>query len=354
MAIATLSPYFGIGYALEGAKKESAALKKIDSGITIVPKETFENSVKKELWVSTASKKILAFFLDPNKPSWINSLAGEARAIFSVVKNFFHVLKRASKIFSSTQFTHYFSLPFDTYSFAMRFYSLAVDKGIQPKIDALLGMIGDVSSLGDGITSIIMAFTELGIFAGSTMAWANPINIASNLLGAIFFAINGRSLYYSIKAQKALNEKLKGEKADYRAAWAVIQNHRYALGSHCGVNMQILDAKIAQVFKTHRWSKESQAVKDEKFEAQMKQVYAALQKRIKQKQASLGLGFAFTTIATLGTLLFAFSPLCAPLAIAGASLFIVMHLINMGKLSNDIYANSLFKRKMRQINVAAA
>lgn len=351
MAIASMASYWGANFALEGPKQDQAALKENNPAkITTVSHETFETAVNKEIWILRTYKKIEAFFVDPNKPSWINAIVGEARAVFGVTKHFFKILERASKIFASTQLTHIISLPFDLHSFVMRFYDLAVGKGLQEKIDALLGTVGDISSLGDGITTVITALAEIGAIAQNAMAWAGPLNIASNLLSAIFYVINGRSLYFSSKVQKELNQKLKGPgKPDYRGAVDVLKKHNYALKNHSGVSMQILDEKIAQVFKEYRLSKATQTEKDEKFDAQMKQVFSNLQKRIVLKQASIGLGITTTTIGILATIIFAFSPLCALLAAVGASFLAVMYFIVMGKLIHDIYANALFNRKMKQI-----
>lgn len=300
-----------------------------------------------------AVKKIYAFFLDPDKPAFINSVLGEARAVYSVVKAYFQVLIRFARVLGATQLTHAISMPFDVYSLVMRTVEFFITKDIRQKIDAAWGFLGDVASIGDGATNLLTGLVEMGQIAQAHFAWILPINTFSNMLSAIFFAINVRSIVFKSKVIKKLDNKLKQPNPDYHAAAKYIRNHQYELQSHCGVNYDLLIKKMAEVSQIRSISKAPD--REAKYCASMKNIVSIVKTRTHNKIGSDAHGLLISTIGVLVTIVFtasAFSgPAAGPLAIAGAALLAVLYVNSLIKMGFGIYSNARFKHSIRHVQV---
>lgn len=308
-----------------------------------------KTETERSLGLQKAAKTCRAIVLYPDKFSLLGSLLGLARAVNGVVKNYFQMMNRFAKLFAFTQLSYMLTTPADMVSIPLRFCDLVTEKDFNPRLDAILGLVGDVSSVVDGVTTAIEGFVGLNVLAQSVMTWAGPLNTAGNLLSAVFLAISARSLYFSTKVVKDLNVKLKAPSTpDYSGACEVVNKHSYALKTHCGVGKE-LDKKITLIFKAKAESQAPDAEKNKRCDERLGKLFAALKTRISHKQGSLAVGMVSTKIGILATIIFAFSPLCAPLVIVGCSLLTGMYVTILFRMGFDLYANSIYKRKVRYI-----
>lgn len=293
---------------------------------------------------------VKGFLLHPHNTSWLNAFAGESRAVHSLLKEYFQNLSRQSKILAATQFTHSLALPFHLHSLAMASFDLFADKGVQPKIDAALSIIGALSDAGDSISTIVTALADIGALSQSVLTWAGPMNIASNLLSVVFIIMSSRSLYFNGKILKELNAKLdKTDGPDYRGAYEVLRKHKYSLPAHCGIDRLAVCRKIKEIYTSKHHSPEPRKVRESLFKERIDRVFKAVKTKIHCNFFSDSLSITITKVGILATLLFAFSPFFAPLALVGAAFLAFMFACIILRLSFNYFSSARYKKSIKLI-----
>ncbi|MGK5594604.1 MAG: hypothetical protein ACSNEK_04515 [Parachlamydiaceae bacterium] len=304
-----------------------------------------EKPSKKEICLKTL-KAIPFAIINSDNTSLINSLFGLARSVYGLVKDFFRTLIHVSRVIAATELSRAFSLPFDIYSFVLNGFGMIADRG-EAKIDAFLGLIGNVSDIGDGISAIGSVLIELGALGATWSNLMGPLSAGCAALSAVFILMNARSLYFSTKVIKELNQQLNIDKPNYRGAAKVLKTHHYALENHCGVDTQLVKDKIRSLYIQKQYlvtAEEKENVND-----RLDDVFRSLKTRIRHKQFTEALGMVITKIGIVATALFIFSPLCPALSIAGLSLLVVLSTLSMSKMAFDFYARLRFQRTIRQL-----
>lgn len=255
-----------------------------------------------------------------------------------------------SKLFAATELSKTLSIPFEIHNLVLGAYDFIIEKG-EGRIDAFLGILGSISEIGDATSSIAAMLVDIGALGASAMSWAGPLNLASCALSAVFIVMSIRSLYFSAQVTKKLNQVLKKpSQPNYREAYKVIKNHKYELGSHCGVDVKLVQSKVNKLYKEkHRANtKADRKVAEQK----MDKAFKALKCRIHHKQFSHVLGILATKLGIIATITFAVSAFFAPLAIGGCVVLAILFSACMFKMGFDLYANSRFKRSLNAIQTA--
>lgn len=331
VSIASSSSSSNSSYYTPAAKKQGSHSSSSDAATSVFNKAATKTSPLQ------VCKKIGACIINPDNTSFINSVLGEARAVYGLVKTFFSNMIKFSRIFNATEFSKTLSLPFDVYNLLIGAFDFIVEKG-DARLDAFLGILGSVSEIGDAVSSLAAMLVELGALGASTMSWAVPLNLASCVLSAVFIVMNIRSLYISTQVVKKLNKNLtKIATPDYRKAYTTLKKHSYELESHCGVDVKKVQTKIRKLYKKKHAEGTPKSKKE--FNANMDKVFKSLKVRIHHKQFSLALGMVITKVGMLATLLFALSPFFSPLAVGGFVALAVLFSLSLFKMGFDFYAN---------------
>lgn len=316
-----------------------------------IPKisETFDFTVKdssKKTSCKVLLSTIVAYVLKPDYVSWTNAVLGEARAVYGLVKSFFQTAITLSRIFAATELSKACSIPLDIYQLFLGIYDFFVEKG-EGKVDAFLGILGNISEIGDGISCFASALVEVGALGASTMLWATPLNLASCALSAVYLIMGIRSLYFSSTALKKLNQSLKPDIPNYKSACSVLKSHKYALERHCGVNVQLVQSKVKEIYRAKQNS--PTRLTDIEFNERMEKTFEVVKRRIHQKQFSHVLGMLCTKIGIIATILFATSPFFSPLAIGGLVGLAILFGICLFKMGFEYYCNASFKKSIKAI-----
>lgn len=293
---------------------------------------------------------VKGFLLHPHNTSWLNAFAGEARSVHSLMGHYFQNLSRQAKLFAATQFTHSLALPFHLHSLAMASYNLIADKGAQPKIDAALSILGALADAGDSLSTIVTALADVGAISQSVLAWAGPMNIASNLLTVVYLVMSSRTIYFNAKILKELNGKLEAtDGPDYRGAYEVLRKHKYSLPTHCGIDRSAVCRKIKEIFHAKHHSPDTKPVRESTFKERVERVFKAVKTKIHCNFFAEGLALTITKTGILATLLFAFSPFFAPLAIVGAAFLAFMFACILLRLSFNYFSNLKYNKSIKLI-----
>ncbi|KAF3362645.1 hypothetical protein PHSC3_000884 [Chlamydiales bacterium STE3] len=319
-------------------------LPRIDSGLFIKNLKT-----KKSHSCAKVLKKTRNFILSGDALSWVNTIGGEARAVYGLVTPYFGTLIRASKAFAATELTRIFSLPFDAQNLVMSCHDFFANQG-EAKIDAYLGVLGGISDVGDAASTLATVFVELGALGASAMSWATPLSVGCTILSSVSILMNARSLYFSSKTVKKLDKYLKPntpETPDYKGACRVLKKQNYFLENHCSVDTKLLQKKITSVYNARRPSEYNGDKAG--YNKRMDQIFEALKTRIQYKQFSSVLSILTTKLGLIATALFLFSPLFAPLAISGLGILTILFAINLFKMGFDLYADTRFHKKIKVI-----
>ena len=288
-----------------------------------------------------AIKKAKGFIFHPDVPSWVSSLCGQARAIHSITRPLFNVLSKLNPFVAATQFTSVVTMPLDFRQMILDVAQLIREKGKHARLDNTLGLIGDVSLVGDGAATFMSALIDLGGVASSFMRVAGPLALISALVSSVFFVIHGRGIYYNARLLHELKRPEEGNESSSRLM--IVKKREYHLKRQCGVNIEML----LQTIETINTATENVETK----ELKLQKTYEVLRTRIKQKAFSHALGILITAVGVVAGILFfiaLFTPF-APIGIAGSALLIVLFTASMSKMAFEVYCNWRFKKRMRSI-----
>lgn len=297
-------------------------------------------------------KVIKAVVLNSDTATWFNTMMGEARSVWNIVRHYFSHSKMVHRVFLSTQFGNGLSMPFDLFQLLSGIHILMTQKGKQPIVDNTLDVLNTTSSLADGISTYTGALVDLGAAAAETTQWVSPLGLAAAGLSMVNYAIYGRGIHFSNKALKELAVALKKpEGPDYRRAHHIVKKWDYHLARQGGVDTHKFISVITALEKQRQKQINPAPDQVNEAEAKLAQAYSALKKRVQQKVAGYGIGIVITTINIIASIIL-FATSLVPFAIAASFLLATLFALIIAKMSLDIASKHRFNKTMKALTIA--
>lgn len=278
--------------------------------------------------LTLAGRKVKVILTNEDIPFWTGNVGSLARSVHALALPYFARLGKIAKAVAATQFTGLISLPFTIKDLVTGAKDLK--KEPKHKTDTALDVISNTGQLAEDVSNIGSALQSLKP-ALMPFAWIARVSLASTILSAINYVIDGKALYSMHRIKKSAKDEFEYNPSKF------VEEHAYRLENQCGVDVE----KFKKVVKPLSYT-------TEKGQENIKTCRKALKQRINYKRLGTALNIVATSIGIAVTAIFAF--MTAPAwAVAGTSLLIAGSLLLISKKVIDYYANHKFIKQIKQI-----